>query len=165
MLVDQLVILQKETHKGVGLGNEKRFVSNDIKGFELEFKSHEEIIVHFINQMNLHAIDLYLDKKRTYQDLPKSRFVILLGNAFEKFNEAGDTKLIPVKGYCNGFTCPNFRKNGYTFKGNNSQSFMNLIIENEDDFVSDIFQCSYFESPENGDFRNQVLIDDWLEKN
>ena len=42
---------------------------------------------------------------------------------------------------------------------------MNLIIENEDDFVSDIFQCSYFESPENGDFRNQVLIDDWLEKN
>ena len=129
------------------------------------FQNHEEIIVYFLCQMNLYALDLYLDGKRTYQDFPKSRFILLLGNAFEKFTQEGDTELIYHAGFCNGCSCPNFRKHGYTLKGNNSGSFMNLIIETENEFVSDIYECNDFESSESGDFINQVFIDDWLQKN
>ena len=48
-LLDQLETMQMDTHKGVGLGNEKRFVTNDVSGFQLDYNSN---LIHFTAMRN-----------------------------------------------------------------------------------------------------------------
>lgn len=48
-LLDQMEITHMDLHKGVGLGNEKRFVTNDVSGFQLDYNSN---LIHFTAMRN-----------------------------------------------------------------------------------------------------------------
>lgn len=48
-LFDQLEVMQIDKHKGVGLGNEKRFVTPDVSGFTLEYNNN---LIHLTAMRN-----------------------------------------------------------------------------------------------------------------
>lgn len=84
-----------------------------------------------------------LEDNLTYQDFEKSLFIHKLGNAFDKFIYAGDTFLQCYKGYCSSEIC-NYRFNGYSFIGNNSNNYLDMILKIKDGIVEDMYECSVF---------------------
>ena len=48
-LIDRLEIIESDINKGVGLGNEKRFVTNDVTGFQLDYNSN---LIHLAAMRN-----------------------------------------------------------------------------------------------------------------
>lgn len=108
--------------------------------------NHSDAVVHFFCKMDIEMLDLILDEKRTYQDMAKTEFITLLGIAFDKFIAKGDAELIAIPGCCNSCNCPNKDKQGYTFRGNNSEWEMDVIIETKKNTVTDIFECRDFKN-------------------
>jgi hypothetical protein len=94
-----------------------------------------QAIQHFIEKMDIEMIDAFLDNDKTYQDFDKYLFISKLQQAFVKFADLGDTRLIAVDGRCN--TCDK-TKTGFTFIGNNSNSYMSIIFNTADSKINDL---------------------------
>jgi len=88
-----------------------------------------------------------LDDDRTYQDMPKSQFLHLLDNAFMKLSEEENTGLTAHSGTCGNEECINAGKSGFCFTGNKTKHHINLIIEEENGKVTDIYECNGFHCP------------------
>ena len=108
-------------------------------------KTQSEAIQHFIKKMDIEMVDAFLDNDKSYQDLEKYLFISKLQIAFEKFAELGDTHLIAVEGSCN--SCDK-SKTGFTFIGNNSNNYMNIIFDTVDGKINDLYECSSFKNKE-----------------
>lgn len=111
--------------------------------FPHKVQNQMEAFVHSVQRLDIEMIDLILEEKRTYQNFPKHMFIDMLGRAFKVFKDHGDTFLDCHQGYCNTETC-NFRSPGYCFIGNHSKKYLNLVIENAQGVVIDIYECAYF---------------------
>lgn len=48
--------------------------------------------------MDIEMIEVFLDSKKTYQDMEKSKFLSRLVRVFQLFKEAGDSHLIAYQG-------------------------------------------------------------------
>jgi len=79
----------------------------------------------------------------TYQETEKPRFFNMLGTAFDTIKRAGNEFLIPHKGICNRSDC-NYKFKGYSFSGDNTGAHIDLIIEQTDGIVEDIYECDEF---------------------
>lgn len=109
--------------------------------------NHLEAVAYFISQMDIEMVDLLLDDNRTYQDIPKERFIEKLRTAFSKFQEEGDTILIAVPGKCKGSYCSNTGKSGVAFYGNKTKNYLRLVFEiDKKKHVSDIYECFGFKT-------------------
>ena len=84
-----------------------------------------------------------LEDNRTYQDFEKCIFIHKLGNALNEFIAAGDTFLNCYNGFCNEKMC-NYRCSGFSFIGNHSKKYFDLIIDIKGGLVHDIYECSRF---------------------
>ncbi|MFM7195901.1 MAG: hypothetical protein ACKOYP_14120 [Bacteroidota bacterium] len=119
-----------------------------------------EAIVHFIQQLDIERIDMLLDHRRTYQDLSKRTFVSRFGAALDKFSRAGDTFLDTHRGHCCSRAC-GLNRRGYTFIGNKSGHYMDLIILAKKGIVHDIYECHYFKTKIEVANRNErIMISD-----
>lgn len=121
--------------------------------------THKEAIVHFISKMDIEMLDTFLTKNRTYQDLRKDRFIFLLEEAFTKAQHLGNTHFLVYEGKCGGCK-ENFGCSGFTFLGNETNHYMDIIVKSEKDEVSDIFECSQFTNPMKLPKTKRILIDD-----
>lgn len=105
-------------------------------------------LIHYISQMDIEMIDAILPNNMTYNDVSKKHFIAALGMLFNEFRRHGDSHLIQFRGKCT------FCKKGYpgfTYVGNHSKNFINIIIEfpkrpydNID--VADIYDCATFKN-------------------
>jgi hypothetical protein len=86
---------------------------------------HLYAIKNYICQMDIEMLDAFLDDNRRYQLHTKSEYLQKLAVVFENFKTNGDTHLIPYEGRCNN--CDP-RKTGYTFVGNQSGNYVNIIF-------------------------------------
>lgn len=137
-----------------GSMDEIRFLIHDIVSsngrttIEKNTKAHtlHLSLIHYISQMDIEMIDAILPNTMTYNDVSKKHFIIALDMLFNEFKSYGDTHLIQFMG-----TCQSCKKGypGYTYIGNNSKNFINIIIEmpkkpyaNID--IADIYDCSKF---------------------
>ena len=100
-----------------------------------------------------------LEDNRTYQDFEKSLFVHKLGNAFDEFIKAGDTFLKCHRGFCNSKLC-NYKCNGFSFTGNFSGNYLDMIIEIKDGIVQDMYECSEFKIQAKGIKKNDRIVID-----
>ncbi len=124
-----------------------------------KLQTQAQAVVHFIQQLDIEMVDSLLDDSLEYQDMRKDLFINKLGHAFNEFIEAGDTLLLATKGFCNSVIC-NFQCKGYSFTGNNSGNFLDMIIEIEDDKVIDMYECTHFKTNVETDVKNKrVEID------
>jgi len=108
-----------------------------------EVSTHLGCVLYHIQRFDIEMINDLLDDHRTYQDVSKSTFLKYLQEAFDFFTMLGDTYLNREEGHCNSVTC-HFKKEGFSFIGNKSTFYMNLIFEVESGKIKDIYQCSDF---------------------
>jgi hypothetical protein len=114
-----------------------------------------EAVLYFLCRLDIDMVNELLDPTRTYADLPKARFIEKLGVVFNKFIYAGDESLSLEAGFCSSLDCDNCGSLGYTFIGNVSGHFMDLIVMEEDGKIIDIFDCTYLDVE--GSTRNRNL--------
>jgi hypothetical protein len=126
-------------------------------------KTHYQAIVDFFSQMDVEMLDTFLEKEQ-YQDMPKTKFLALLGKTFEIMRSSGDTQLEMYTGACNG-CAENKGCTGFSFLGDKTGNYLNMVVKSENDQVVDIFECSSFKSemPENRG--RKVWIDDMFGNN
>lgn len=108
-------------------------------------KSQAEALLHFFCQLDVDMVNELLDSSRTYADLPKTRFVEKLSVAFNKFIYAGDEYLIMKSGFCSSLDCDNCGCPGYTFIGNVSGHYLDLVVTEEEGKVIEIFDCNFLD--------------------
>ena len=119
-------------------------MDRDIQKYE-DIKTQSDAVLHFLQHMDIEMIDSILESNRTYQDFEKNTFVQKLGYALDEFIQSGDTYLNRYPGQCNSEIC-NFKCKGFTFIGNHSGNYFDLIIDIKEGVVHDIYECSLFKS-------------------
>jgi hypothetical protein len=125
----------------------------------IALKTQVEAILYFLQRLDIDMVSSVLEDTRTYQDFAKPLFIKKLDNALDKFIEAGDTYLNRYKGSCDSKSC-NYNCKGYSFIGNNSGNYFDLIIEVKDELVNDIYECLSFKCEDEGIHKNEnILID------
>ena len=112
---------------------------------EIDLKTQAGAVIYFLQKIDIEMINEILDDNRTYQDFEKYIFIHKLGNALNEFIAAGDTFLNCYSGFCNAEIC-NFKCSGFSFIGNNSKNYLDLIIDIKDGVVQDIYECSIFKN-------------------
>ncbi len=124
-----------------------------------DIKTQSDAVLYFLQQLDIEMIDIVLESKRTYQDFDKPIFVEKLGDALAEFMQSGDTFLNSYSGICNSEIC-NYKCEGFTFVGNNSKNYFNLIFEIIKGEVYDIYECTDFKSSNEKVLKNnRIAID------
>lgn len=124
-----------------------------------DLKTQADAVLYFLQHLDIDMVNSVLEENRTYQDFEKPIFIHKLGNALAEFLEAGDTFLNSYSGFCNSVTC-NFKSKGFTFIGNNSDNYFDLIIDIREGIVYDIYECSIFKCLTSGINKNtRIEID------
>jgi hypothetical protein len=103
-------------------------------------------IRHAIETMDLEVFDELLDYWQEYNGMGKFQFIDFMDEVFTAMRALGDTQLLSYAGTCGSTLCDNCNKTGYTFVGNQSKAFFDLLIC-EDPLLS-IELCKQFEMHE-----------------
>ena len=106
----------------------------------LKDRTQYQAIVYFIERMNIGKIDELLDYHE-YSDKEKSVFIDLLDEVFAKFKNTGNDRLYSKSGVCKG--C-NYGCKGFSFIGVLDDSYIELVMEESNDRVKDIYHCNVF---------------------
>lgn len=117
-------------------------MDRNIQKYE-DIKTQSDAVLHFLQHLDIEMIDSILESNRTYQDFEKNIFVQKLGYALDEFIQSGDTYLNRFPGQCNSEIC-NFKCKGFSFIGNNSCNYFDLIIDIQEGVIQDIYECSLF---------------------
>lgn len=139
---------KKELLKQLASIGEVVFVSNgnridlNIEG-KITLKTQVDAVLYFLQRLDIDMVSRVLEENRTYQNFAKPLFIKKLDAALDEFIEAGDTYLNRHKGYCNSKSC-NYKCEGYSFIGNNSSNYFDLIFDVQDGVVNDIYECINF---------------------
>jgi hypothetical protein len=154
---------KKEFLKQLALMGEVVFISNgnriDLNDEgEIPLKTQVEAVLYFLQRLDITMVSSVLEDSR-YQNFEKPLFIKKLGAALDEFIEGGDTYLNRYDGVFNSKTC-NFNCKGYSFVGNNSANYFDLIFEVKDGVVNDIYECIKFKCETHGVNRNE-----WIEIN
>lgn len=105
--------------------------------------SRNELIVKAISEMDSEALKLLLDIIPDFDE--KEEFLAEANLEFKKFKENKDTHLIAHSGKCRGSHCDNFCSKGYSFTGNVSKTYYNVVFEIENGECKGICECSQFD--------------------
>ena len=109
-----------------------------------------EQIINAFSEMNSTALEILLDDTKTYQDATKEVFLEKVEELFLAHKNSGDDYLFSYPGKCCAeiSRCDNCGKTGYRFVGNHSNNYIDFIFEIGHETVSDIYDCSRFETTE-----------------
>lgn len=138
----------------------KKLFNSSLKNLPININNHIEAMKHFIEQMDIEMIDAFLDANRRYFSEDKRSFLKQLNHVFEVFKSEADTYLISIEGRCN--KC-NMAKTGYTFVGNNSKRFINIIFYTEGEKLIDFGPCFDFKNNQSDLTLNKIIyLDDYV---
>jgi hypothetical protein len=122
-------------------------------------KTQTDALLYFLQHLDIAMVSSVLEDKRIYQNFGKPLFIKKLKDALDEFIEAGDTYLNRYKGSCNSKSC-NYKCKGYSFVGNNSGNYFDLIIDVKDGVVNDIYECFSFKCEDEGIHKNEHIVVD-----
>jgi hypothetical protein len=112
---------------------------------------------YFIQTMDIEMLYFILDDEITYQDFSRNEFLLKLERAFEDFKTNGDTFLNAIEGRCGQCSKD---KTGFLFVGNNSRRYMNLLFDQSNGEIKDLYECSSFRTSfDSNNFTERVWID------
>ena len=138
-------------------GNDEVFlVENPNNSGDIALKTQADAVLYFLQHLDVTMVSNILNDKQTYQNFEKPLFIKKLSDALDEFIEAGDTYLNRYEGVCNSKTC-NFNCKGFSFVGNNSGNYFDLIIDVNDGVVNDIYECFSFKC-ENQEIKKNEYI-------
>ncbi|MEO6135458.1 MAG: hypothetical protein ABIP35_09920 [Ginsengibacter sp.] len=110
-----------------------------------KIKTQADAVIHFLQRLDVEMVSDILEDSRTYQDFEKSIFIKKLSIAIDEFVASGDIFLNCYRGCCNSETC-NYDCEGFTFSGNKSKNFIDLVIITKDGVVQDMYECINFKN-------------------
>jgi hypothetical protein len=128
MTPEQKILIEQLLEMG-----DVRFVKSDA--------SRNKLIVKAISEMDLEQLEI-LTENYLSED-KREEFLKDIKSKFNKFKVNNDTHLIAHSGSCNAYQC-NIGASGYTFIGNNSKTYCDIIFENENGVCTDICKCHSF---------------------
>ena len=138
-------------------GNDEVFlVENPNNSGDIALKTQADAVLYFLQHLDVTMVSNILNDKQTYQNFEKPLFIKKLSDALDEFIEAGDTYLNRYEGVCNSKTC-NFNCKGFSFVGNKSEYYLDLIIDTQDGVVLDIYECFSFKC-ENQEIKKNEYI-------
>lgn len=117
-------------------------------------------VIAAISFMDINVLDFLLEEP-TYMDLKKKDFLTKLQTAFNHFKKEGDKRLHPHKGKCQ--LCQ-VGKIGFSFIGEESKDYIELVFDVKDNKLVDIYECNSFEPAYTLDRRNRFKLDDSIDK-
>jgi hypothetical protein len=122
----------------------------DNQGDAVQEPTKAEQILNAFVAMNISSLEILLDDSKTYQDATKEVFLEKLVALFLAHKKIGDDYFIVYQGKCGAdcSLCPNSGKSGYRFVGNHSNNYFDFIFELVGQNISDIYDCSRFETTE-----------------
>jgi hypothetical protein len=124
-----------------------------------QLSTQADAILYFLQKLDIDMVNSILEDNRTYQNFEKKKFIDKLDDAIDEFLKSGDTFLNKHSGFCNSEVC-NFNCTGFSFIGNKSSNYIDLILDIKDGVVHDIYKCTKFKCGEKGLKRNiQIEID------
>jgi hypothetical protein len=126
---------------------------------EIPLQTQIDAVLYFLQRLDINMLKLVLDDSFTYQNFEKPLFIKKLDAALNDFIEAGDTYLNRYKGFCNAESC-NYKCKGYSFVGNKSHNYFDLIIDVKDGVVNDIYECYSFKSENERIHKNENITVD-----
>lgn len=104
--------------------------------------SRHELIVKAISEMDIEQLEKLVENY--LNDENKEEFMLNINSQFNIFKANNDTHLIAHSGICGSSSCNNYRSRGYSFTGNVSNNFYNLVFEEENGVCNDICKCFVF---------------------
>lgn len=109
-------------------------------------KTKKQLILQSFEKMDINMLHVLLNDDITFQDASKETFLSKLEVVFSKLKAEGDSCLQLHKGFCKSDACDNKGCKGFSFIGNKSNYYIDLIFtETEDDFT-DIYYCHEFQT-------------------
>lgn len=138
-----------------------RIVLNE-KG-KIPLQTNADAVFYFLERLDSNMLNLILDENLTYQDYDKKVFVKKLSYAFDELLSRGNTYLNRFEGNCTSNVCTNIHCQGFSFVGNSSQDYMDLILEIKNNKVTDIFECSTFINSDTAILKKEKIYIDSLE--
>lgn len=108
--------------------------------------SYLQTILRCFTAMDIDGLRVFLKDEYTYQEATKEVFLDKVEAVFEQHRAAGDTELLLYPGACVGQTCRNCGNRGYSFVGNHTNNYVDLLFEIKGDDITDIYSCSQFKS-------------------
>lgn len=122
----------------------------------VELKTQQDAVINAVKTFDIEMLDDVLEESGKYQSFEKQKFLSKLQNVFEEFKSFGDTHLEIMEGRCDRCNKCNI---GFSFIGNKSGAYMDLIFQNENDKITDIFECANFNTLRKGFKTKQLFID------
>ena len=123
----------------------------------LPLQTQVDAVLYFLQRLDIDMVSNVLEASRTYQNFEKPLFIKKLDAALDEFIQAGDTYLNRYEGSCNSKSC-NYKCKGYSFVGNNSGNYFDLIIDVKDGVVNDIYECFSFDCENQGIEKNESIV-------
>ncbi|MEY3500891.1 MAG: hypothetical protein RL308_2560 [Bacteroidota bacterium] len=159
MTAEQKELLKKLAQMGevILISNGSRVHLNE--NGTVALKTQLDAVLYFLQRLDIDMVSNVLEDNRTYQNFEKPLFIKKLDAALNEFIEAGDTYLNRYKGSCNSKSC-NYKCKGYSFVGNNSASYFDLIIDVKDGVINDIYECFSFKCEDERVLKNEYIVVD-----
>lgn len=127
---------------------------------KIPLKTHLDATLYFIQRFDVDMLKLILEDDFIYQDYDKKTFLKKLSFVFDEFQEKGNAFLNLFEGKCISNVCGNLNCKGFSFVGNKTYHFMDLIFQINENKVFDIYECHDFQN-ENGNVfkKDKITID------
>lgn len=106
-------------------------------------QSIQELIIKAISEMDKETLELLLGIIPDFHE--KEEFLAEVNLEFKNFKENKDTHLLAHSGKCSGGFCDNFCSKGYSFTGNVSNTFYNVVFEIENGEFKGVCECYQFD--------------------
>jgi hypothetical protein len=121
----------------------------------------KEVIIKYFCEMDIEMLEMVLDDGRTYNDARMEVFLKKVDEVFDKFREGGDSELIVYNGAYRSEFLFNEGDICYTFVGNKSRNYINLIFDERNIDVYDIYQCEEFNKEPYYLFEDKIILLGW----
>lgn len=108
-----------------------------------KLKTNLDAVVHAMEHMDADMLNTLLSDEYTYECVPKKRFVEIVDDMIVELGHKGNHFLKAETGFCDHVDC-NYLKHGYRFTGEKTGDFFDMIIEEKEGFVSDMYHCTKF---------------------
>ncbi len=106
--------------------------------------SYIETVKECFRRMDIEKLRLVLKAEYSYQDTTKEVFLEELESHFSCYKSYGETELLMYTGACGKETCSNKGKGGYRFVSDVTGGHIDLIFEEDDDDIKEIYTCEEF---------------------
>jgi hypothetical protein len=126
----------------------------------IPLQTQVDAVLYFLERLDSEMLELILEEQKVSKEFDKKAFINDIVGAFEEFSKKGNTFLNRYKGKCISGLCSKTDCIGFSFVGNKTNDFIDLIIEVKNDKVLDIYECSQFENENKAFFKNQKIIID-----